>query len=240
MASSAPPPYSEFDDGHGGGFYGDSYGGRAHLLDDRDGNSLPPRDGGYSDDSDDDGDRFSDHDDNESRGSYDSKDSRSRHSSEPHDEPPPRLGLLNGTYSLRPRGSGNGVTPRSADPQRDSLVLTLDGDLLWGWFEFGGLRGVLRLEGRPYSVDGDRTGIIWRGRNDEFYHAPARRDGTRGCPGQYLSFPGDGEVRGGVRFGGGRDDFCEFVAQRTSADNDSYSPISRFEMRDRWDTILDD
>ncbi|KAK4195923.1 hypothetical protein QBC40DRAFT_268889 [Triangularia verruculosa] len=75
--------------------------------------------------------------------------------------PLPPLGLLNGRYELQ--------TEDPAFRSHDSgMILTLDGDALWGSFELGPLTGIWLLETRPYQSSHERLYIQWNGRMVEF------------------------------------------------------------------------
>ena len=86
--------------------------------------------------------------DNHTKDSYDSYSGGGYHNEDDHHGGVlPPLGLLNGRYRLRCTAPHH-----LADRGEDSaLILTLDGEALWGSFEIGPLSGILRLDERPWA-----------------------------------------------------------------------------------------
>ena len=75
------------------------------------------------------------------------------------------LGLLNGRYNVCSPDVMDQWT--QWDESDFSLILTLQGDKLWGRFELGVIHGVLRLDQRPYQSSNEKLSFQWRGREHE-------------------------------------------------------------------------
>ncbi|KAK1828135.1 hypothetical protein QBC39DRAFT_359930 [Podospora conica] len=135
----------------------------------------------------------------------------------PHSLPP--LGLLNGRYAID-------ITDWN---QMDSgLVLTLDGNALWGSFDVGGFfRGIIRLNERPYQSSYDMFFFDWRGENDSTGY---RRFGDEEPDGSYIRFLGDGRIEGMIGDGEG---LVRFDGERLSG-QETRSEISAWNMRRQW------
>ncbi|KAI1093409.1 hypothetical protein F5B19DRAFT_133728 [Rostrohypoxylon terebratum] len=129
------------------------------------------------------------------------------------------IGLLNGRYDIN-------ITDGMAIDDWDlSLVLTLNGSQLWGSFDLGCVRGVLKLPQRPYQPSYDPLDFIWRGREDGVGKI-SYGNNHRGR----MKFLGDGRIEGEIDEYG-----IVFTGRRTSGQN-TRSEIDVATMKDEWDT----
>ncbi|KAI1210294.1 uncharacterized protein F4807DRAFT_59781 [Annulohypoxylon truncatum] len=126
------------------------------------------------------------------------------------------LGLLNGRYTL----SSDEDMAYGYDL---SLVLTLNGSQLWGSFDLGIVRGVLRLENRPYMSSYESLDFNWRGRQDDAGKI-SFGDNNWG----WIKFLGDGKITG---FLSGYD--IPFTGQRMPGQG-TRSEIDAATMRAEW------
>lgn len=138
----------------------------------------------------------------------------------------PKLGLLNGRYTVRSRDLhddfGNDYMPDFG------FIATLDTDRsrLWLKFDFGAVSGIMELN-RPWGISDGRLNTVWRGTAPNAYCERAFVDqGTDNS--NWVEFVGDGHVRGTIRWGGSR--AYQFEAQRLP-DQPMRSEISPSEMR---------
>ncbi|MBE3050131.1 hypothetical protein IMZ48_48065 [Candidatus Bathyarchaeota archaeon] len=151
-----------------------------------------------------------------------------------HDEmndvgPAARLGLINGRYEVYEE-------PRDETSPPDTLILTLDGHSIWGYYEMQNLKGMFYMHGRPYTPDeGNRAthcrSRVANGAQLRFY------DYRAFAPCQYLNLLGGGWLRGAVRHGYGHHDYRQFTAKRVSG-GETRSEISPLEMRRRWEEFI--
>ena len=143
---------------------------------------------------------------------------------EDDDEPMARLGLLNGRYDIR--------SPSMEDRQGQDagdlrLILTLEGNTLWGSFDFGAVHGILYLGGRPWRSSPEKLQFSWRGEDDW-----GRRYG-RNHHG-WISFLGGGEIEGVIDW----DDGHMFGGWRISG-QETRSEISAASMNRQWADLRD-
>ncbi len=140
-------------------------------------------------------------------GSYDDDDDARSDSSLPP------LGLLNGRYEI-------------TNFHDSGLILTLDGDALWGSFEIGPLSGILRLDKRPWSSSYRALDELeWRGEDDEGENYYRKNDGS------FLRFLGGGDIEGEIEYNGR---LLEFRGHRAKGQG-TRSEISARAMREEWD-----
>ncbi|KAK0701473.1 hypothetical protein B0T21DRAFT_417033 [Apiosordaria backusii] len=132
----------------------------------------------------------------------------------------PPLGLLNGRYAIE-------LEDKQFDFEgRDSgMILTLDGNALWGQFEIGPLSGIWKLEQRPYQASRERLYFKWRGEDDQGGEYDESNDGS------YIVFLGEGRVSGGLRFYG---DMMGFTGWRVSGRGETRSEVGVGDMRREW------
>lgn len=129
--------------------------------------------------------------------------------------PLPPLGLLNGRYD---------IDVAEWEHVDSGLILTMDGNALWGSFEFGPVRGIFHIEERPRRSSEDTFGFEWRGEDDQDEHLGGSHDGS------YIKFVGDGNVEGVMNWNG---DMLEFSGRRVSGQG-TRSEISAVSMRQQW------
>jgi hypothetical protein len=109
-----------------------------------------------------------------------------------------------------------------------SLVLTLDGEMLWGSFDIGGFfRGIIRLNERPYQSSYEMLAFDWRGENESTGYY---RDGDDEPDGSFIRFVGDGRIEGMIGSGEG---LLRFDGERLSG-QETRSEISAWNMRRQW------
>ncbi|KAI0146953.1 hypothetical protein GGR57DRAFT_478159 [Xylariaceae sp. FL1272] len=144
----------------------------------------------------------------------------------------PDLGLLNGRYAVR-------ITipeTKSTAVPASSLVLTLEGNALWGTFKLQpdldrSLEGVVHFTERPMYSSGERRKFTWR--------ATSRAKEQKVCSGDgWMRFQGGGTVDGSVqgeRLAGG-DSFIWFEGTRAPG-QDTRSEIHADEMRRDWEQL---
>ncbi|KAK3331911.1 hypothetical protein B0T19DRAFT_88796 [Cercophora scortea] len=152
--------------------------------------------------------------DNDHRSGFSSQQSRS---SQPPSSQLPPLGLLNGRYDVHCIDS----MPNS------HLILTLDGNALWGAFDIGPLSGVLRLDQRPYQSSHSPLYFQWRGRDTQDGEHDETDDGS------FIKFLGDGRIEGEIGFYRG---MITFEGHRVGGQG-TRSEISARQMRDDWDSL---
>ncbi|KAK9424646.1 hypothetical protein SUNI508_03522 [Seiridium unicorne] len=85
-------------------------------------------------------------------------------SSSRDDQPLAKLGLLNGRYEIESRDVSEQWPHLGNDL---GLILTLNGNELWGSFDLGVLEGILRFDVRPYESSHVELDFKWRGRENE-------------------------------------------------------------------------
>ena len=126
------------------------------------------------------------------------------------------LGLINGFYDIQ-------CDEMFAEQIRNgaSLVICLDGDSVWGAFDFGTSRGVMLFPHRPYRASNEPVQCMWRGVDTwtgETY-------GGEHCVGNVV-FLGDGNIRGTLNLHGD----CDFTGVRRPGP----SPRSIASFREEW------
>ncbi|EOO00338.1 hypothetical protein UCRPA7_4164 [Phaeoacremonium minimum UCRPA7] len=135
------------------------------------------------------------------------------------------LGLLNGRYDIE----CSALSAASQDLDVDSgLILTLDGNSLWGSFDICGINGIFRLPERPWQSSHEGLRIAWRGNDDE--GNTFRGDDHRGD----IWFLGGGRIKGEIL--SEYDGWYEFHGQRISG-QETRSEISAWSMRQQWDEL---
>jgi hypothetical protein len=138
---------------------------------------------------------------------------------------PPRtlkntLGLLNGTYKVRSSDIENGW-PDAMPYEGITLSLRLNGNEMWGAYEFGAFEGVLWIPERPMRASFDRVPFKWRGR-ETGEGEMSFEDYQEG----WIEFLGDGDIVGMI-------DCCgelHFRGQRI----DSFVRTAS-DLRDEWE-----
>ena len=123
----------------------------------------------------------------------------------------PSLGLLNGTYDLQSSNLPSGA----------SMTLAVDGNQLWGAFDFGQSLGVIFFPYRPYRASGDPLACQLR----SYPH-----DGTMIGSGR-VAFTGDGSIHGSLHGG-----FVEFEGCRRQGP--AYTPRPPASYQEEWEYIL--
>ena len=123
------------------------------------------------------------------------------------------LGLINGTYDV--------YCPDIAAESGSTLMLCLEGDRLWGCFDFGAYQGVMLFPQRPYRASDEPILCQWRGIEAQTGNFAGGDD----CTG-YVEFCGDGSIRGTL----GLFQSCDFVGVHRPGP--SSRSIASF--RDEW------
>ncbi|KAI9679048.1 MAG: hypothetical protein M1829_001718 [Trizodia sp. TS-e1964] len=138
-----------------------------------------------------------------------------------------RLGLLNGEYEISCAGLQNEWS--EYDDYEFSLTLTLQGDLLWGAYDFGMFSGILRIPQRPYEASDTPYELNWRGvENSEsvISYDDSRQRG-------WIKFLGDGKIFGNLI--GLYGEHQLFKGVRVSGSNTTSARNAR-SMKEEWDT----
>ena len=106
-----------------------------------------------------------------------------------------------------------------------SLILTLEGDSLWGAYDFGMFTGILNMA-RPFTASNNRIEFAWRGReNSEGEMSYGNHN--KG----WIKFLGDGELEGMISVYGGE---AKFSGTRVSG-TETRSERSSWSMKEEWD-----
>lgn len=150
--------------------------------------------------------------------------------------PLPKLGLLNGRYEVR--------CPDIEDefPEymtRLSLIVTMDGNMLWVKFDLGTLTGMISLP-RPWDSSEELHLMHWRGQSNEPYQGQGffnvDADYLAG-DWNYLVFLGDGHIRGSISRDG--DDDILFEARRLPGQG-TRSEVTPAQAHEEWDRLGQD
>lgn len=128
------------------------------------------------------------------------------------------LGLINGTYSIECED----LEQWRWTSDDFSLILTLEGDRVWGAYDFGMYHGILNMS-RPYTA-GDNCEIRWRG-TDRSEGQISYSDSNTG----YINFLGGGRIEGMIDCYGK----AEFTGRRVSG-RATRSERDAWSMRDEW------
>lgn len=131
------------------------------------------------------------------------------------------LGLINGTYEID--------CPTLEDWGRSSedfsLILCLEGDSVWGSYDFGMFSGILHLRQRPYTGSDERLPFSWRGRENS-EGVISFGPGNEG----WIEFHGGGRIVGMINCYGN----AEFQGTRTSG-NQTRGGRPLRSMHQEWD-----
>jgi hypothetical protein len=131
------------------------------------------------------------------------------------------LGLLNGRYDI----DCPGLEDWGYSSANFSLILTLEGESLWGAYDFGMYEGIFLVPHRPYTASEDRFEFNWRGRENgegETSFGPWNEG--------WLEFVGGGRIRGMINCYGE----ALFEGQRVSGDQTRSERDAR-SMRHEWE-----
>ena len=141
------------------------------------------------------------------------------------------LGPVDGVYSIFEKGSDEQPLPFGPE----SLVLVQDGDRIWGHIDLDGIEAIFLAPERPREAFAGETRTLCRCRVRGADGAVSVYDGGAGpAPHQWISFLGNGEMHGRVRFGERERDWRRFVALRV----DGGRRIGVGRMRDMWEDIV--
>lgn len=160
---------------------------------------------------------YSDDDEDNERSS--DSDTSVQNVSAPSPSQPQPLGLLNGRYeidcpSLEEWGSSD-----------FSLILTLEGQSLWGSYDFGMFEGIIHVPTRPYNASDQRFEFSWRGHDNGEGETSFGSENVG-----WLEFLGGGNIRGMINCYGRP----IFEGRRVSG-NQTRSERDARSMRDEWD-----
>ncbi|KAI1418269.1 hypothetical protein F5Y13DRAFT_151002 [Hypoxylon sp. FL1857] len=128
------------------------------------------------------------------------------------------LGLLNGRYDIDcPYVTAEwGLTAFK-------LILTLSGSQLWGRFNLGVVRGVLRFDERPWQSSYEKIEFKWRGREREGPMIYGNKNTG------WIKFLGDGRIEGEL-------DYMRIQFKGNRADGQgTRSGVDAAAMRNEWD-----
>jgi hypothetical protein len=130
------------------------------------------------------------------------------------------LGLLNGTYRLECPD----LEEWEYTSDDFSLILTLEGQTLWGAYDFGMFEGILHLPRRPFDSGSERFEFTWRGRENGEGETSFGSSNIG-----WIEFLGGGRIRGMINCYGE----AEFEGRRVSG-NQTRSERDARSMRDEW------
>ncbi|PVH99868.1 hypothetical protein DM02DRAFT_413767 [Periconia macrospinosa] len=131
------------------------------------------------------------------------------------------LGLINGTYEL----TCSDLEEWDYTSDDFTLILCLEGDSVWGEYDFGMFSGIIHLRQRPYSASNEQLPFQWRGREhgeDVMSFGPSNTG--------WLVFHGGGRISGMINCYGN----AVFQGVRISG-NETRSERSSRSMREEWD-----
>lgn len=138
---------------------------------------------------------------------------------------PPRnytsLGFINGTYEI----DCPDLEEWTWTSDDFSLILCLDGDSVWGAYDFGMFSGIMHLRQRPYAASDEQLPIQWRGREN----SEGQMSFGSGNDG-WIRFDGGGRISGMINCHGN----VIFRGVRISG-NETRSERSLRSMQQEWD-----
>lgn len=132
------------------------------------------------------------------------------------------LGLLNGIYQVQSEDLGEWEIFNGHDFR---LILCLDGNSIWGEYDFGMHSGIMYLPGRPWSSSYEPVPFSWRGREnseDTISFGPTNRG--------WIRFLGGGKIEGMINCYGEK----SFTGRRISG-NETKAPRDARSMRAEWE-----
>jgi len=131
------------------------------------------------------------------------------------------LGLINGRYELY---CPDLMEWSEYEGYKFSLILTLEGDRLWGAYDFGMFTGILSMA-RPFAASDQRIEFNWRGRENSEGEM-SYGDHHKG----WIKFLGHGEIEGMISVYGE----AKFAGMRVSG-AETRSERSAWSMKEEWD-----
>ncbi|KAF2228711.1 hypothetical protein EV356DRAFT_457192 [Viridothelium virens] len=134
------------------------------------------------------------------------------------------LGLINGMYAI----DSNDLDewPDMYDADDFSLILCLEGNTIWGAYDFGMHSGILYLDSRPWTASWDELPFFWRGcENSEgqMSFGPSNHG--------WIRFLGNGQIEGMINCYGD----ARFSGQRVSGNGETRAPRDARSMRSEWE-----
>jgi hypothetical protein len=140
-----------------------------------------------------------------------------------------RLGLINGRYSISCPTLQYQWTMFM--DHEFSLVLTLQGDSIWGAFDFGMFNGIIHLPERPFQASNTPFEFSWRGVENgegEIQYDDGNQHG-------WIKFLGDGEIEGMISvYGDATFQGTRVSGQQTRSERDARS------LQYEWDTYSEE
>ena len=146
-----------------------------------------------------------------------------RHAAFPSSSSSSSLGLINGIYDI----SCPYVTEQWYCEDL-TITLAMDGQLVWGSYDFGMFSGIFLLQNRPYNEDlGKPLPVQWRGREN------GEGEMTTGDDNEgHITFLGNGRIEGSLRIMGSFD----FEGQKSAAQSNGQGGMMARSMRAEWDS----
>lgn len=146
-----------------------------------------------------------------------------RDSGHPSSQNSSPLGLLNGRYEI---DCPDLEQWDMYDGYSFSLILTLEGNSLWGAYDFGMHSGILHLPRRPYTASDERYEFRWRGRENSEGEMSFGDDNVG-----WIEFLGNGVIGGMINCYGE----AMFQGRRVSGDQTRSERDAR-SMKDEWNS----
>ncbi|KAL9080493.1 MAG: hypothetical protein Q9157_000727 [Trypethelium eluteriae] len=134
------------------------------------------------------------------------------------------LGLINGMYAINSNALDE--WPDMFDADDFSLILCLEGNTIWGAYDFGMHSGILYLDSRPWTSSWDELPFSWRGRENsegQMSFGPSNHG--------WIRFLGNGQIEGMINCYGD----ARFSGQRVSGNGETRAPRDARSMRIEWE-----
>lgn len=135
-----------------------------------------------------------------------------------------RLGLINGEYDIF--SDDFEAWPEEIPQGGFNLALCLDGQKIWGEYDFGTFHGIIYLSQRPMQASLEKHSFTWRGKDSDGVPSFARANEG------WLRFLGDGEIEGEINCCG----WLEFRGKRCSGQG-MYRPRDLYWLKQQWDKL---
>ncbi|KAJ5773074.1 hypothetical protein N7457_007970, partial [Penicillium paradoxum] len=135
-----------------------------------------------------------------------------------------RLGLLNGEYDIFSDDFED--WPEEIPPGGFNLALCMEGNKIWGEYDFGTFHGIIYMTQRPRYASMEKHSFKWRGQDgDGVSRFASANEG-------WIRFLGDGEIEGEINCSG----WLEFRGQRCVGQGTS-RPRDLDWLKQEWDRL---
>lgn len=112
------------------------------------------------------------------------------------------------------------------DSEDFSLILCLEGNSIWGAYDFGMHSGILHLRERPWNSSFDEIPFSWRGRENSEGQM-SFGSSNHG----WIQFLGDGHIEGMINCYGQ----ARFSGERISGNRETKAPRDARSMKNEWE-----